>query len=202
MAYSDFTFIKLKQKFDIQQRGMNLFKSEKINSIVPSEGLQKYIDKGRSMPLQSEKAKSEALIFPIIRELQDLNENISVFSGYPFNIDSNFELNGAPDFMISAQPEIVEPQSPIFCLVETKNKTPEDGFAQCAAEMYAARLFNQQNNDPHEIIYGAVTNGYDWVFLKLEANFVFIDTDRYFINELPKLLGILQFIIDKTVGLK
>ena len=202
MAYSDFTFVKLKQKFDIQQRGISLFKKEKIDLIIPSEGLQKYIDKGRAMPLQSEKAKSEALIFPIIRELKDLNENISIFSGYPFNIDSNSELNGAPDFMISAQPEIVEPQSTIFCLVEKKNKTPEDGFAQCAAEMYAARLFNQQNNDPHEIIYGAVTNGYDWVFLKLEANFVFVDTDRYFINELPKLLGILQFIIDKTVYVK
>ncbi len=202
MAYSDFTFVKLKQKFDIQQRGISLFKKEKIDLITPSEGLQKYIDKGRAMPLQSEKAKSEALIFPIIRELKDLNENISIFSGYPFNIDSNSELNGAPDFMISAQPEIVEPQSPIFCLVEKKNKTPEDGFAQCAAEMYAARLFNQQNNDPHEIIYGAVTNGYDWVFLKLEANFVFVDTDRYFINELPKLLGILQFIIDQTVYVK
>ena len=202
MAYSDFTFVKLKQKFDIQQRGISLFNKEKIDLIIPSEGLQKYIDKGRAMPLQSEKAKSEALIFPIIRELKDLNENISIFSGYPFNIDSNSELNGAPDFMISAQPEIVEPQSPIFCLVEKKNKTPEDGFAQCAAEMYAARLFNQQNNDPHEIIYGAVTNGYDWVFLKLEANFVFVDTDRYFINELPKLLGILQFIIDQTVYVK
>ncbi len=202
MAYSDFTFIKLKQKFDIQQRGINLFKTEKIRLITPSEGLQKYIERGRSMPLLTEKAKSEALIFPIIREVQDLNDSISVFSGYPFNIDSNAELNGAPDFMISAQPEIVEPQSPIFCLVETKTKTPEDGFAQCAAEMYAARLFNQQNNDPHEIIYGAVTNGYDWCFLKLEGSSVFIDTDRYFINELPKLLGILQFIVDQAVVVK
>ena len=38
------------------------------------------------MPIDSEKAKSEVLIFPIIRELVRRNENISVFSGYTFNI--------------------------------------------------------------------------------------------------------------------
>ena len=98
--------------------------------------------------------------------------------------------------MISAKPNIVEPQCPIFCMVESKNKAPDEGFAQCAAEMYAARLFNQQMGDPYETIYGAVTNAFDWVFLKLEGNTVYVDIDRYYLNQLPKLLGILQYIID------
>jgi hypothetical protein len=63
--------------------------------------------------------------------------------------------------------------------------------------MYAARLFNQENNEPYETIYGAVTNAYDWVFMKLEGNTIYIDNERYFINELPKLLGILQFIVNQ-----
>ena len=100
--------------------------------------------------------------------------------------------------MLSAKPRRVSLEAPIFCLVESKNQAIEDGFTQCAAEMYAARLFNQQNNEPFEIIYGAVTNGYDWSFLKLEGNTVYVDIDRYFINELPKLLGILQFIVDQS----
>lgn len=82
-------------------------------------------------------------------------------------------------------------------MVESKNKAADDGLAQCAAEMYAASLFNRQTNEPYEIIYGAVTNAYDWVFLKLESDTVYIDTQRYYLNELPKLLGILQFIIDQ-----
>lgn len=106
-------------------------------------------------------------------------------------------MQGNPDFLISAKEGIAELRSPIFCLFESKNKAPEEGFAQCAAEMYAARLFNQENNEPYEIIYGAVTNAYDWVFLKLEQDMIYIDKERYFLNELPKLLGILQFIIDE-----
>jgi len=63
--------------------------------------------------------------------------------------------------------------------------------------MYAARLFNLENGDPYETIYGAVTNAYDWIFLKLEGKTVFIDRERYFLNDLPKILGILQFIVDQ-----
>lgn len=148
------------------------------------------------MPLMSEKAKSEAIIFPIIKEIKRRNPNISIYSGYTFNIDIANELSGAPDFIISAKPKVIELQSPIFCLVESKNKTPDEGFAQCAAEMYAARLFNQQNKEPYKIIFGAVTNAYEWVFLKLEGNTIFIDKKRHFINELPFLLGVLQYIHD------
>jgi hypothetical protein len=99
-----------------------------------------------------------------------------------------------PDFMISANANIVEPQNPIFCLVESKNKSPDEGFAQCAAEMYAAKLFNQQMGEAEVTIYGAVTNAFDWVFLKLEGNKVYVDINRYYLNELPKLLGILTLL--------
>ena len=81
--------------------------------------------------------------------------------------------------------------------MESKNKTPDEGFAQCAAEMYAARLFNKQTNEPIETIYGAVTNAYDWVFLKLEGDTIFIDKDRYYLNNLENLLGVLQFIANQ-----
>ena len=35
---------------------------------------------------------------------------------------------------------------------------------------YAAQLLNQRENVPIEIIYGAVTNGFEWLFLRLEKN--------------------------------
>ncbi len=145
--------------------------------------------------MMSEKAKSEAIIFPIVKELKRNNKNISVFSGYTFNIDAQNDLMGAPDFMISAKPRIIDVQSPIFCLMESKNKTPDKGFAQCAAEMYAARVFNQQMGEPYETIYGAVTNAFEWVFLKLEGDTIYIDNNRYYLNELPKILGIFQHVI-------
>jgi hypothetical protein len=199
MAYSDFTFTKLQTKFNIDQESKHLFKGITIVNQKPSKHLLDDISAGREMPIYSEKAKSEALIFPIIREIKRKNPNISIFSGYTFNVDIENELSGAPDFLISAKPKIVEPQRPIFCLLESKNKTPEEGFAQCAAEMYAARVFNAQTDEKLEVIYGAVTNAFDWVFLKLEGDTIYIDLDRYFLNELPKLLGILQYIVNQSV---
>lgn len=198
MAYSDFTFAKLSEKFQLKQVSNSLFMDMDMLVVQPSQRLLDDLAETRQMPLYSEKAKSEAIIFPIIRELKRNNPQISIFSGYTFNVDNTQELTGAPDFMISAQAGIVEPQSPIFCLVESKNKAPEEGFAQCAAEMYAARLFNEQMREPHRHIYGAVTNAFDWVFLKLEKNDIIVDIDRYYLNELPKILGVLQYIVNQN----
>jgi hypothetical protein len=197
MAYSDFTFNRLRKDYGIEQNDVFLFENVAFVSLPPSQRLQEDIQEAKSTPLLSEKAKSEYIIAPIARELKRNNPHITVFSGYSLNIASDKSLSGTPDFMISAKQNIVELQRPIFCLFESKNKDPDEGFAQCAAEMYAARLFNQENNEPYETIYGAVTNAYEWVFLKLEGNTVFIDKERYFLNDLPTILGILQFIIDQ-----
>ena len=197
MAYSDYTFSKLEENFGIRQESSFLFVQTIIEPVVASARLLEDLEDGRMMPLYSEKAKSEAIIYPIIRDLKKRNPHISVFSGYTFNIDAKTELTGAPDFLISARPNIIEPQRPIFCLVESKNKAPDEGYAQCAAEMYAARLFNQKTKSPHETIYGVVTNGFDWIFLKLEGQTVFVDMNRYYLVQLPLLMGIFQHIVDQ-----
>ena len=194
MAYPDFTFAKLKSIYSIQQDYQHLFADNLI--IQPTQRLTEDIADGLQMQIMSEKAKSEFLIAPIIKEMQRKHPEITFFSGIVFNIEGDKLLTGTPDFMISAKPRRAEIESPIFCLLEAKNGIIEEGFAQCSAEMYAARLFNQQMGDPYETIYGAVTNAFDWVFLKLEGNIVYVDIDRYYLNELPKILGILQYIID------
>ena len=195
MAYSDFTFTKLSTQFDLKQKSLSLFSNIVIKSIKPTAHLLQDLKEAKETPVATEKAKSESIISPIIKEIKRRNKHISIFSGYTFNVDVSSDLTGAPDFMISLKPMIVEPERPIFCLVESKNKTPEDGYAQCAAEMYAARLFNQQTGEPNDIIYGAVTNAFDWVFMKLEGNIIYIDLDRYYLNQLPRILGIFQFIV-------
>lgn len=197
MVYSDFTFPKLKKDYGLEQQNTHLFDMDLLGHVAPSARLQQDLEDARLMPLYTEKAKSEAIIFPIIREMKVRNPHIGVFSGYALNIETHKELSGVPDFMISAKSKTLVPQSPIFCLFVPKNKDPEKGFAQCAAEMYAARLFNQENNENIETIYGAVTNAYDWVFLKLEGNTIFVDEERYFLNDLPKILGIFQYVIDQ-----
>ena len=79
----------------------------------------------------------------------------------------------------------------------SKNRGIEEGIAQAGAEMYAAQIFNEQEGTPTPIIYGCVTTAFDWLFLRLENKVLYIDTKRYYVNEteLPKLLGILHYIV-------
>jgi hypothetical protein len=197
MAYSDYTFSKLKQRFGIVQESVYLFEEISIANAKASKRLLEDIKEAEQMPLSTEKAKSEYLIAPILKELKRTNPSLSFFSGYTFNVDVENELTGAPDYHISKKTRIIEIESPVFCIMETKNKTVEEGYAQCAAEMYAARLFNAQMGEPQPVIYGAVTNAFDWVFLKLEENVVYIDMHRYYLGNLDQLLGVLQYVIKK-----
>jgi hypothetical protein len=57
--------------------------------------------------------------------------------------------------------------------------------------MVAARIFNQREGHAIDTLYGAVTTGNQWKFLKLADTTAFIDTSDYFINEIDKILGIL-----------
>ena len=198
MAYSKFTsIVKFCQQYSLTiQDGSSLFGQTELH-FVPSARLLQDLQEATTMPTATEKAKSEWLISPILKELKRHNPSIAVFSGFSLNIEGDADLQGNPDYILSARPVMVEITAPIFCLMESKNKTPDEGFAQCAAEMYAARLFNRQANENIETIYGAVTNAYDWIFLKLENDVIFIDKDRYFLNDLPKLLGVLQNITDQ-----
>ena len=199
MAYADFTsIVKFCQQFGLAQNtNVRLFKSVQRFDFELSNRLLEDLEEARQYPMYSEKAKSELIITPILKELKRKNSGISIFSGFTLNIEGEPELNGAPDFILSAHANLVEIEAPIFCLMESKNKAPDEGFAQCAAEMYAARLFNQQTNEPYETIYGAVTNGFEWVFMQLENQTLFIDSDRYYLNEPQILLSLLQHIVNQ-----
>ncbi|MCK5729076.1 MAG: hypothetical protein KAH08_07615, partial [Methylococcales bacterium] len=88
-------------------------------------------------------------------------------------------------------------ESPVLAVVEAKhNQDLLDAIPQCIAEMYAAQLFNQQNSSENKVIFGAITNGYEWLFLTLKEGLVCVDIDRYMLKELPELLGVWQQIIN------
>jgi len=58
------------------------------------------------------------------------------------------------------------------------------------AEMVAAQRFNARSSK-NLPIYGVVTTGMIWKFLRLEEKTIWIDQEDYFIKEIGKLLGIL-----------
>lgn len=65
------------------------------------------------------------------------------------------------------------------------------GLGQCIAEMVAAQRFNEQEANYIKEIYGIVTSGTVWKFLKLTANNIWIDLTEYYLGDLAQILGIL-----------
>ncbi len=167
-----------------------------VEEIKPSDWIKSTLDKNMRIPMHNEKAKSELLVMPILIEAWERNNNFKPLSGLTFSVEPSKGLTGRCDFLISNDPDVEDIDSPIMCVFEAKNDAIEDWYGQCGAEMYAARVFNERKESPIKIIYGAVTNGFTWQFLKLENQTLFIDSQRYGTANLPQLLGAIQKVYD------
>ncbi len=195
MPYSHFTLKSVEKKFNLQETVHNLFPT--VEKLDPSAWLQQALEKGSHLALKTEKARSEMIIAPILLEMLDRNHHaITLFSGETLDVDNTQELNGECDFIFSKSGPTYTIQAPIFALVEAKQHIIESSLGQCVAQMVGARLFNQMENQPLETIFGGVSSGEVWQFLKLEQQTIVIDDRRYFLDNLELLLGVLQKIID------
>ncbi|BAP57281.1 hypothetical protein THII_2984 [Thioploca ingrica] len=65
------------------------------------------------------------------------------------------------------------------------------------AEMVAAQIFNNQEGLKRNYVYGSVTTGSVWRFLKLQDNHIYIDNQEYFIDKLENILGILISMVSE-----
>lgn len=193
MAFSDFTLASVKKQFGLTLHEQPHF-FQSIEPISISENLQKTLEENVILALASntEKARSEMLITPILIELRRLlNNQISFFSGISFNVDPDQGLNGNCDYIISRSSELLFLNTPIITLVEAKKEDLNSGLGQCLAEMVAAQIFNQQNNQTINNLYGVITSGTNWRFLKLFNQDAYIDLSEYYLQNIDKILGIL-----------
>jgi len=61
--------------------------------------------------------------------------------------------------------------------------------------MVGARLFNQREGHDLATLFGCVTTGDEWHFLKLEGDTVVIDSDRYYLDNVGTILAIFQHML-------
>ncbi|MBN3896375.1 MAG: hypothetical protein HWQ41_14245 [Nostoc sp. NOS(2021)] len=193
MAYSDFSLAKVRNAFGLTlEETRNLFLT--VEGVQPSDLLKRLLDENLTLAtaINSEKARSEFLIAPILSEVRrQLDYQISLFSGTEFNVDPTQGLSGFCDFILSASGEQYFISAPVVTVVEAKNENIIAGLGQCAATMIAAHIFNQRAGNEIPVIYGAVTSGTAWKFLTLEQNTVCIDSIEYYVNSVDKILGIM-----------
>jgi hypothetical protein len=193
MSYSDFTLTKAKQEFGLttlEKRDIFADVLELASSSLLAEILNYNLP--IALGSNSEKARSEMIIAPILVDLRrQLNEQINLFSGVDFTVDETKGLNGTCDFIITKSPEILIVTAPVITIIEAKKENINAGLGQCAAAMVASQIFNQRSESEIKTIYGAVTTGSIWQFLKLEGQTLSIDLSEYYLKDVDKILGIL-----------
>jgi hypothetical protein len=150
-----------------------------------------------ALPAGSEKIRSELIVMPILLEVQDINHEIfSIHSGVNLNVDKKKGLIGECDFVLSLSKITEFVDIPVFCIVEAKKQDIESGLGQCASQMVASRLLNQKRNKDIQTIFGCVTTGAEWHFLKLQDEKLILDIQEYHIRNTNQILGVFQEIIN------
>lgn len=198
MSYSDFTLTDVKEKLGLSlMERVSLF--SQIKDFDYSDHLKETLK--YNVPLatsiNTEKARSELIVTPVLVEvIKILHQKISLFSGIEFNVDKSRGLNGVCDYIISLSPEQLLLEAPIITVIEAKNDNIKTGLGQCISEMLAAKLYNLNKNLGVETIYGVITTGSLWSFLKLTEQTVWIDSEEYHISNPAKIIGIFISIIN------
>ena len=201
MAYSNFTLEAVQKAFQLEAiQAVGIF--SETEPIEPSVELAKALAKKvpLAVAIGTEKAKSEMIVADLLVELREHFEHrISLFSGIDFNVDTENDLTGVCDFLVSLSPNQYYLEAPVIILVEAKKDDLITGLGQCVAEMIAAQRFNAEKGNDIPCVYGATTTGVNWLFLKLEGKQLHIDMSTYMLERCDKILGILASMVSQKV---
>ena len=193
MGYDAYKKIRtVTQQFGLDAQKRQLFSD--ITTVEPSLWLKETLQKSSFIPLSNEKTKSERIISPILVEIAEYyQEYITLFSGEELEVNASENLSGECDFFFILQPHKPYIDSPIITLAEAKNENMEYGIAQCAAQLYGAKLFNEKEGKQIPFLYGCATDGVEWQFVRFENNIFYLDNKIY--TDLKEILGIWHYIV-------
>ncbi len=203
MAFSDFTLPRVQRDLGLTVDAADL--SSGVAGVPLREEFTSTIAEGTNLALaiNTEKAKSEFMIAPILLELRRrLGGAFALFSGVELNVDPARGLNGVCDFILSGSRMQFILSAPLITIVEAKNDNLLSGLGQCIASMYAAQLFNEQAGNPVAVVHGVTTTGTAWRFLRMEGSAVTLDLKEYYIDDPGKILGILESILGRPAILQ
>ena len=197
MSFADFTFPQVQQALGLTVAEADL--ASALPAVPLREDFVTTLTDGAAIALaiNTEKAKSEFIIAPVLLELRRLlGGAVGLFSGVALDVDPGKGLTGVCDFILTKATHQFILSTPLVTVVEAKNDNLRNGLGQCIAEMYAAALYNQQEGGTIEAVWGVVTTGSAWKFLRLENTTVTLDVKEYYIDNIGKILGVLQHVVE------
>ena len=197
MSFADFTFPQVQQALGLTVDEADL--ASALPAVPLREDFVTTLTDGAAIALaiNTDKAKSEFIIAPVLLELRRLlGGAVGLFSGVALDVDPGQGLTGVCDFILTKATHQFILSPPLVTVVEAKNDNLRNGLGQCIAEMYAAALYNQQEGGTIEAVWGVVTTGSAWKFLRLENTTVTLDVKEYYIDNIGKILGVLQHVVE------
>jgi hypothetical protein len=196
MAYSDFDLKTAVHTFGLaEDRNSDLFAA--VAPLEPSDYLRGLLDEFAPVALgvNTERARSEFIISPMLVEAKRRAETtINVLPGMMLDVDRAQGLTGFCDYLVARSAEFFYLQAPILAVVEAKKEDLIAGLGQCVAELVALQLFNEREGTPLPAVFGCVTSGSNWRFLKLAGKALSVDRPEYYLRDMAKILGILVSI--------
>ncbi len=195
MAYNNFTLESAEAAFGLLTQPGELFPG--LRPAPVPDWLRDLLERGRRVAaLVSEKARSEFLVVPVLLAAQELVPGaLAIYSGQRLDVDPERGLVGECDYILALTPPVPRLRAPLVMILEAKKGDIEAGLGQCLAQMVGARLFNERAGEPPRPIFGCVTSGDVWQFLRLEGTTVLLDRSPLFLDNVGGILGALQTIL-------
>ena len=192
MAFSEYKDIgEVQIEFNIKLKDESFVFAEDVPP--PEIFLHEFDFTRENLPVfTSDGARTEAIIFPILREVyKDYSDKFVLWIQKSFTY--NAKLNGTPDYLIATKSPLGKTvlAKPLLGVVEAKKNDFEVGWAQCLAELVAIQKLN---DDEETSVYGIVTDGERWQFGKFQQTLLTRQISGFTIDDLPQLFGALHFI--------
>lgn len=194
MAFSDYKSIEQVQtEFNIAYHEERFIEERIVEPAVAF--LDEFAFNQTYLPVySSEGARSEAVIFPILREVyKPYSQAYELWIQRPLSY--NQKLSGTPDYLVSTRSPLGKTvlTLPVLIVVGAKRNDFDQGWGQCLAELVAAQKLNDQSD---RVVYGIVTDGKRWEIGKLIQNQFTQNACGYTVEQIAQLFGALQAIFD------
>lgn len=155
---------------------------------LPGSDLLTHLQRLEVFDLESTEEAKTLLIDALFAEVVSHYPRLKVWKAEKLETDT---LTGVADYLIA--PRRAYLATPLLCVTEAKRDDFEKGRVQCLAEMVACQWNNRQSGQDIDV-YGIVSNGQIWRFYKLTRTSDAYETNQYGIENLPGLLGALNYI--------
>ncbi len=197
MSYADFTLEKVEAALGVSISLGDLFPH--LDPLPVPQWLTDMLERGRaSAAIMNEKSKSEFLVVPLLLAARESSpELLAIFSGQRFDVDPSQGLVGECDFILARTAPVPRIKAPLVTILEAKKGDIESGLGQCIAQTVAARIFNERAGEPHRALFGCVTSGNDWQFLRLDGSEVVLDRKLWYLDQVGGILAVFQAILSQ-----